>query len=52
MNTTAKCSKLYVKPEVLSTSSAKSTIQRLEATKMGHSYDGTQATSPAYAADE
>lgn len=52
MNTTAKHSKPYVKPEVLSTSSAKSTIQRLEATKMGHSYDGTQATSPAYAADE
>jgi hypothetical protein len=52
MKTTAKHSKLYVKPAVLSTSSAKSTIQRLEATKMGHSYDGTQATSPAYAADE
>ena len=52
MKTTARHDMPYAKPEVLSTSSAKSAIQHVEATKMGHSNDGTQATSPAYQADE
>jgi len=52
MNTTARHTTTYVKPEVVSASSAKSIIRNPEAIKVGHSFDGTQATSPAYAADE
>ena len=42
----------YVKPEVLGTSVAKTTIQSAENAKHGHLYDGTEATGPAYEADE
>jgi len=52
MNTTARNSATYIKPEVVSASSAKSIIRNPEAIKVGHSFDGSQATSPAYAADE
>jgi hypothetical protein len=42
----------YVKPEILSISSAKCTIQSTEGAKLGYFSDGTQTTGAAYEADE
>jgi hypothetical protein len=52
MKTTEEQTRSYVKPEVLGTSRAKTTIQSTEDRKPGHLYDGTEATGPAYEADE
>ena len=52
MKTTEKRSLNYAKPEVLGTSEAKKTIRSAEDAKPGHLNDGTEATGPAYEADE
>ena len=52
MKTTEQQPRNYEKPEVLGTSEAKATIQSAEDAKPGHLHDGTEATGPAYEADE
>jgi hypothetical protein len=52
MKTTEKQPRRYAKPEVLGTYDAKATIQSAEDAKPGHLNDGTEATGPAYEADE
>jgi hypothetical protein len=52
MNVNRSQSPKYVKPEILSISNAKSIIQSSENAKLSPFYDGTEATGPAYEADE
>jgi hypothetical protein len=52
MKTTEKQTRKYVKPEVLGASQAKTTVQHIQDSKPGDLRDGTEATGPAYEADE
>lgn len=52
MKPTEKQQRHYTRPEVLGISRAKTTIQSADDAKPGHLHDGTEATGPAYEADE
>lgn len=42
----------YVRPQIISVHKAVDAIQSIQATKPGSLFDGVNATSPAYEADE